>query len=1033
MSLSSVSIQRPVLATVISLVILLFGIIGYTYLGLREYPVVDPPVISVSTSYVGANSEVIESQITEPLEESINGIAGIRALTSTSSNGSSSIQVEFEIGTDLEAAANDVRDKVSQAQRRLPPDAEPPTVTKSNSRSYIMALTIQSENRDLLSLSEIASTIFKERLQTIPGVSSVGVWGEKRYAIRIDLDPAKLSAYGLTPLDVRNAIQSQNLELPSGKIEGNRTELTIRTFGRLNSPEEFSEMVIRETDGVIVQLKDVSEVYLGPRNPNSVLRGKGKLKMVGLPITPLPGSNNIAIADQVYERVEQIKADLPADIKVGYAFDNTISVRKAVAEVQDTVLIAFSLVVLIIFLFLRNWRTTLIPVLTIPISLIGTFFVMYIFGFSINILTLLGIVLATGLVVDDAIVMLENIYRRIEEGQKPIQAGLEGAKEIYFAIIATSVTLVAVFLPIIFLQGLTGRLFREFGIVVAGAIMISTIVSLSLTPMMSSRFLRKSKSQSKAFRVTERFFIGMTNLYNRSLSGFMRARWLAWPISLAAAAGIYLLGNNIQSELAPQEDKSSFRIFSTAPEGTTFEAMDEYQMKVLDIIDTLPERRAYIAVTSPTFTSSGANSAFVFMSLTQPNERERSQDEIVKSLYPKLGQLPYARTFISQPQTITVGGGLRGLPVQYVIQAPNFDKLKEKLPAFMEKAEAHPYFAVTDLDLKFNKPELHIKINRERARALGVTVRDIAETLSLFYSGQRFGYFVRNGKQYEVVGEASKQFRNDPNDLTNIYVRNNQGELIQLNNLVSFEEESNPPALYRYNRYVSATVSAELKEGYTIGQGIEAMNEIKDEVLDENFQYALTGASKDFQESSGGLYFAFILALVLIYLALSAQFESFLDPLIIMFTVPLALTGALLALYLGGHTLNIFSQIGIIVLVGIVTKNGILIVEFANQKKATGMSIREAVIEASTQRLRPILMTSMATVLGVLPIALALGDASTSRIPMGVAIIGGLIFSLFLTLYVIPAIYSFFKRNRKNSYERYKEEMESEEKELESV
>lgn len=1010
MSLSSISIHRPVLATVISLVILLFGIIGYTYLGLREYPVVDPPVISVSTSYVGANSQVIESQITEPLEESINGIAGIRSLTSTSSNGSSRISVEFEIGTNLEAAANDVRDKVSQAQRRLPPEADPPTVSKSDSRGWIMALTIQSANRDLLNLSEIGNNIFKERLQTIPGVASVGVWGEKRYAIRIDLDPAKLSAYGLTPLDVRNALQAQNLELPSGKIEGARTELTIRTFGLLNTPEEFSEMVIRESDGVIVQLKDVANVYLGPRNINSALRGKGKLRMIGLPITPLPGSNNIEIADEVYRRVELIKRDLPADIKVGYAFDDTIAVRKAVQEVQDTVLIAFSLVVLVIFLFLRNWRTTLIPVLTIPISLIGTFFVMYLFGFSINILTLLGIVLATGLVVDDAIVMLENIYRRIEDGEKPIKAGLVGAKEIYFAIIATSITLVAVFLPIIFLQGLTGRLFREFGIVVTGAIVISTIVSLSLTPMLSSRFLKKQKRHSLLYNVTERFFVGMTNLYNRSLRGFMRVRWLAWPISLAAAAAIYWIGTNLQSELAPQEDKSGFRIISTAPEGTTYEAMDEYVMKVLDIVDTIPETRAYIAVTSPTFTSSGANSAFVFLSLTQPNERERSQDEIVKSLYPRIGQLPYARSFISQPQTIEVGGGLRGLPVQYVIQAPNFEKLKEKLPEFMEKAEAHPAFSVTDLDLKFNKPELHIKIDRERARTLGVTVRDIAETLSLFYSGQRFGYFIRNGKQYEVVGEASKQFRNDPSDLTNIYVRNRDGALIQLNNVVSFEEESNPPALYRYNRYVSATVSADLNEGYTIGQGIEAMNEIRDEVLDETFQYALTGASKDFQESSGGLYFAFLLALALIYLALAAQFESFLDPLIIMFTVPLALTGALLALYLGDHTLNIFSQIGIIVLVGIVTKNGILIVEFANQKKAAGLSIRDAVVEASTQRLRPILMTSMATVLGVLPIALALGNASTSRIPMGVAIIGGLIFSLFLTLYVIPSIYSYFKR-----------------------
>ena len=1010
MSLSSISIERPVLATVISIVMLLFGGIGFTYLGIREFPVVDPPVISVSTSYVGANAEVIESQITEPLEESINGIAGIRSMSSTSSDGRSSITVEFEIGTDLEAAANDVRDKVSQAQRRLPPDAEAPSVSKSNSSSFFMSITMQSPNRDLLSLSELANNQVKERIQTIPGVSSVSIWGEKQYSIRIEMDPARLSAYGLTPLDVRSAIQVQNLELPSGKIEGNRTELTIRTFGRLNTPEEFQDMVIRETDGVIVQLKDVADVSMAPRNLTSAMRGSGIYRMVGIAITPLPGANYIDIADEVYQRIDQIKKDLPADIILGYAFDDTIPIRRAIKEVQDTILIAFGLVVLIIFLFLRNWRTTLIPVITIPISLIGTFFVMYVFGFSINILTLLGIVLATGLVVDDAIVMLENIYRRIEDGQDPIEAGHEGSREIYFAIIATSVTLVAVFLPIIFLQGLTGRLFREFGVVVSGAIVISTIVSLSLTPMLSSRFLRKSK-HSALYNFSEKFFVGLTNAYSSSLRAFMRVRWLAWPVSLGAGYLIFFLFQELPTELAPMEDKSGFRIMATAPEGTSFEVMDEYMLQVLNIVDTIPEKKAYIALTAPGFSGGSSNTGRVFLSLSEPNERTRSQDEIVKSIYPKISQLNYARAFISQAQTIEVGGGgMRGLPVQYVIQAPNFDKLKTFAPRFVEEAQKHPAFNVVDLNLRFNKPELHIIIDRDRARSLGVTVRDIAETLQLFYSGQRFGYFIRNGKQYEVVGEASREFRNDPGDLRDIYVRNRQGELIQMSNLVRLEEQSNPPSLYRYNRYISATVSAGLNEGYTLGDGIAAMDEVKAKVLDDSFVASLAGASKDFEESSGGLYFAFILALVLIYLALSAQFESFVDPLIIMFTVPLALSGALLSLWLGGHTMNIFSQIGIIVLIGIVTKNGILIVEFANQRKATGLSVIDAVIEASTLRLRPILMTSSATILGVLPIALALGAASTSRIPMGVAIIGGLVLSLFLTLYIIPSIYSYFKR-----------------------
>ena len=1014
MSLASTSIERPVLATVISIVIVLFGVIGYGYLGVREYPVVDPPVVSVSTNYVGANAQVIESQITEPLEETVNGIAGIRSLSSISADGRSTITVEFEIGTNLEAAANDVRDKVSQAQRRLPPDADPPTVSKSDANaSTLLALTVQSENRDLLNLTELADKIFKERLQTVAGVSNIRVWGSKEYSMRIEMDPNKLSAYGLTPLDVRNALQQQNLELPTGKIEGSRTELTIRTFGRLSTPEEFSEMVVRETGGVIVQLKDVANTSLKPRNLNTSLRGSGIIKMVGIAITPLPGANYIEIADEIYKRVAQIEKDLPPDIKVGYAFDNTRSIRKAVDEVQDTILIAFGLVVLIIFLFLRNWRTTLIPVVTIPISLIGTFFVMYLFDFSINILTLLGIVLATGLVVDDAIVMMENIYRRIESGVEPIKAGLEGAKEIYFAIIATSITLIAVFMPIIFLQGITGRLFREFGIVVSGAIVISTLVSLTLTPMLCSRFLRQQTRKSLIFRVSEHILEGMTKAYHFTLRGFVAIRWMSWPIVLAAAGAIYYYVSILPSELAPMEDKSAFRLFATAPEGTTFEVMDQYMLDLLGIIDTLPEKRAYICVTSPGFGSStAANSGFIFFSMVDPSERERSQQEIINSIYPKVRRSNYARAFITQRQTIEVGRRLRGLPVQYVIQAPNFDRLKEAVPRFVDAANEHPTFSLVDLDLKFNKPELHVEIDRERARSLGVTIRDIAETLQLLYSGQRFGYFIRDGKQYEVVGEAGRQYRNDPGDLANVYVRNKVGQLIQLSNLVYFSEESNPPTLYRYNRYISATVSAGLADGYTVGDGIEAMNEIKNEVLDESFSTALSGSSKDFVESSGGLYFAFVLALILIYLALSAQFESFIDPLVIIFTVPLAITGALIALWMGNHTINIFSQIGIIVLIGIVTKNGILIVEFANQKMETGMSAKAAVIEAATQRLRPILMTSLATVLGVLPIAMAFGSASTSRIPMGVAIIGGLIFSLFLTLYIIPAIYTYFKRQQ---------------------
>jgi len=1015
MTFSSLSINRPVLASVISIVIVLFGVIGYTYLGIREYPSIDPPVISVSTSYTGANADVIESQITEPLEESINGISGIRSLSSVSTQGRSSITVEFEVGLDLEAAANDVRDKVSQAQRSLPVDTDPPIVSKSDAgSSNIMTVTVQSSKRDLLFLSEYANNVLKERLQTIPGVSNIRIWGEKRFAIRIKMDPARLSAYSLTPLDVRNALQRQNLELPAGKIEGNRTELTIRAQGRLYTPEEFGKIVLIEQNGIIVQVKDIADVVLEAQNTRTIMRGNDGKPQVGVALTPLPGANYIEIADEVYRRVEAIKKDKPEDIILDYAFDSTKPIRRAISEVQETILIAFVLVVLVIFFFLRDWRTTIIPVVAIPISLIGAFFIMYLFNFSINILTLLGIVLATGLVVDDAIVMLENIYRRVEEGETPMEAAHKGSEEIFFAIVATSVTLVVVFLPIVFLQGLTGRLFREFGIVVAGSIIISAIVSLSLTPMMASRILKKNDKHGFLFNFIGKGLDNLTKTYNQLLTKFMKVRFLAILIVLACMGGIYRLIQILPSELAPMEDKSGLRVFATAPEGTSYEIMDKYMEEVLKLVDTLPEKAAVIAVTAPGFGGAGAlNSGFISLSLIPPAERTRSQDDIAKSLMPYLNRLNYAKSIVSQEQTISVGRSFRSLPVQYVIQAQTFEKLKSIIPVFMEEVSKHPAFAVNDLDLKFNKPEIRVDIDRERAQELGVSVRDVAESLQLYFSGQRYGYFLKNGKQYEVIGEADRGYRDDPSDLSSLYVRNNRGELIPISNVVRLKEESSPPQLYHYNRYLSATVSAALAEGYTIGQGIEAMDEIAKKVLDESYQTALAGVSKDFRESSSGLYFAFLLALALIYLALAAQFESFLDPLIIMITVPLALVGALWALNIFDHTLNIFSEIGIIVLVGIVTKNGILIVEFANQKMEEGMDSFEAAIFAATQRMRPILMTSIATVLGVLPIAVAFGAAASSRIPMGVAIIGGLLFSLVLTLFVIPAIYTFFNRKHK--------------------
>jgi hydrophobe/amphiphile efflux-1 (HAE1) family protein len=1013
MNISSISINRPVLAIVLSIFIVLFGLIGFAFLGVREYPNVDPPIITVSTSYTGANADVIESQVTEPLEESINGIAGIRSLRSTSSDGRSSITVEFELGVDMENAANDVRDRVSRAVHDLPPDIDAPTVSKADADANpIISLAIRSNKRSLLDLTAFANDIFKERLQTIPGVSDVGVWGEKKYAMKLLIDPARLAAHGLTPLDIRNALNRENVELPSGRIEGYATELSIRTFGRLSSPEEFNELIIKEANGQVVKMRDVGEAVLAPENERSILRGDGGDPMVGVVVIPQPGSNHIAIADEFFRRIEQIKRDLPEDITVRTAMDSTANIRKAITEVMETLLIAFLLVVLVIFAFLRHWRTTIIPMLAIPISLIGAFFIMYIANFSINILTLLGIVLSTGIVVDDAIVVLENIYSKIEKGMNPLDAGHAGSKEIYFAIISTTITLAAVFLPIIFLQGLTGRLFREFGIVVAGAVLISAFVSLTLTAMMSARILHKSTHENWLFVRSERAFTRLITGYQRSLRGFVQRRWLAPVIMAVAVAIIFGLGARIPSELAPMEDRSRLVISATAPEGTSFEVMNSYISQLIGIVDTLPEKDAIMAMTAGGGGSSSVNSGFVRITLVPPDERSRTQQQIADALSTELRSYTFARVYVTQEQTIGGGRG-RGLPVQYVIEAPTFEKLKSVIPAFMEKAQDDPVFQVVDLDLKFNKPELAISIDRARARALGVTVRDIAETLQLFFSGQRYGFFVMNGKQYQVIAQANRANRDEPLDLSSVYVRNSRDELIQLDNVVTMSYRSSPPQLYHYNRYVAATVSASPAKGYTLGDAIGEMDKIKGQVLDETFSTALAGTSKEYAESSNTLLFAFLLALTLVYLILSAQFESFRDPLTIMFTVPLALAGAIISLWLFGQTLNIFSQIGIIALVGIVTKNGILIVEFANQRKSQGLPIRDAVIDAAVQRFRPILMTSLATVFGALPIALALGASAKSRVPMGIVIIGGLLFSLGLTLYVIPALYTYLSTKKK--------------------
>ena len=1000
MNISELSIRRPVLSTVLTLIILLFGFIGYNYLGVREYPSVDNPIISVSCSYPGANADVIENQITEPLEQNINGIPGIRSLSSVSQQGSSRITVEFELSVDLETAANDVRDKVSRAQRYLPRDCDPPTVSKADADATpILMVALQSDKRSLLELSEIADLTVKEQLQTISDVSSVSIWGEKRYSMRLWLDPIKMSGYGITPLDVKNAVDNENVELPSGSIEGNTTELTIRTLGLMHTAEEFNNLILKEDGNRIVRFSDIGRAELGPADIKSYMKMNG-VPMVGVVVIPQPGANHIEIANAVYDRMEKMKKDLPEDVHYNYGFDNTKFIRASIDEVKQTVYEAFVLVIIIIFLFLRDWRVTLVPCIVIPVSLIGAFFVMYLAGFSINVLSML----AVGLVVDDAIVMTENIYVRIEKGMPPKEAGIEGAKEIFFAVISTTITLVAVFFPIVFMDGTTGRLFREFSIVVSGSVIISSFAALTFTPMLATKLLIKREQQSWFYRKTEPFFEGMNRVYSQSLAAFLKRRWIALPFTIVTILLIGVLWNTIPAEMAPLEDRSQISINTMGAEGVTYEYIRDYTEDINHLVDSIiPDAEAVTARVS-------SGSGNVRITLKDMKDRDYTQMEVAEKLSKAVQKKTMARSFVQQSSSF--GGRRGGMPVQYVLQATNIEKLQEVLPKFMTKVYENPVFQMADVNLKFSKPEARININRDKASIMGVSTKNIAQTLQYGLSGQRMGYFYMNGKQYEILGEINRQQRNKPADLKGIYIRSDNGNMVQLDNLIELTGGIAPPKLYRYNRFVSATISAGLADGKTIGQGLDEMDKIAKETLDETFRTALTGDSKEYRESSSSLMFAFILAIVLIYLILAAQFESFKDPLIIMLTVPLAIAGALVFMYFGGITMNIFSQIGIIMLIGLVAKNGILIVEFANQKQEAGEDKMRAIKDASLQRLRPILMTSASTILGLIPLAYATGEGCNQRIAMGTAVVGGMLISTLLTMYIVPAIYSYVSTNR---------------------
>ncbi len=1005
MNISELSIRRPVLATVLALIIILFGVVGYTSLGVREYPSVDNPIISVSASYPGANAEVIENQITEPLEQQINGIPGIRSLSSVSQYGSSRITVEFELSVDLETAANDVRDKVSRAQRMLPRDCDPPTVSKADADAMpILMVALHSDKRSLLELSELADLVVKEQLQTIQDVSSVMIWGEKRYCMRLWLDPVKMSGYGITPMDVKNALDRENVELPSGTIEGNTTELEIRTLGQMNTTEEFNNLVIKHDGTKVIRFSDVGQAELSPRDIKSYMKMNG-IPMVGVAVTPQPGANHINIANAVYDRMKLMEKDLPEDVGYEYGFDNTRFIRASINEVKTTLYEAFILVILIIFLFLRDWRVTLIPVLVIPVSIIGAFFVMYLMGFSINVLSMLAVVLSVGLVVDDAIVMTENIYNRIEKGMTPREAGIDGSKEILFAVISTSITLLCVFVPIVFMEGQTGRLFREFAFVIAGAVVISTFTALTFTPMISTKILVRREKKNRFYAWSEPFFEGMNRYYSKSLDFILRHRWIALSSMLVALGFAAWMWSKTPSEMAPMEDRSQVTVRTQGPEGVTYEFMRDYTERINDVVDSLmPDAKFVTARVS----SGGGN---IQITLKDINERNYSQMEVFEKLSAAVRRENDARAFVQQQSSFA--GGRGGMPVRYVLQATSIEKLQDVLPTFLARVNENPAFQMADADLKFSKPEVRISINREKANLLGVSTRDIAQTLQWGLSGQRMGYLYMNGKQYDIIGEINRQQRNTTQALKSIYMRSGSGDMIQMENLVDLKEDIAPPRLYRYNRFVSATISAGLGKGYTLGQALDEMDKIAKETLDDTFRTALTGESKDFRESSNSLLFAFGLALLLIYLVLAAQFESFKDPLIVMITVPLAVFGALVFIRGGGQTMNIFSEIGIIMLIGLVAKNGILIVEFANQKQGNGIDKAEAIRQASVQRLRPILMTSTSTMLGLLPLMFAHGEGSAGRIAMGTAVVGGMLISTFFTIYVVPAIYSYISTDRK--------------------
>ncbi|MBL8979009.1 MAG: efflux RND transporter permease subunit [Gemmatimonadetes bacterium] len=1005
MKLSDISIRRPVLASMLSLMLVLFGVIGYLKLPVREYPDVDPPVISINTVLPGASPQVVETAVTDILEEELSTLPGLRTLTSASAEQSSNITLEFTLDRDVDVAAQDVRDKVSRVRDRLPEDVREPVISKQEADAdpfFWMALS--GDNYSLLQLSDIADRLVKKRLQSLAGVGSAFIAGERRYSMRIWLSTASLAAYGVTVQDVEAAVRTRNVEIPAGRIESTKREFTVRSLGELKTPEEFRELVVRSSGGQLVKLKDLAQVELGPEDERGSLRFKGSTAL-GVGVVRQSKANLISVADEILAAMPAIQQSLPAGVKLEVAFDGSVYVRRSIQEAEETLVIAAGLVIMIIFVFLRNLRATIIPGLAIPTSIVATFGIMYFLGYSINNLTLLALTLAIGIVVDDAIIVLENAYRHQEElHEDPVTAATNGTREIAFAVIATTISLVAVFTPLAFLQGNTGRLFNEFGIAVAGSVVISGFVALTLTPMLCARVLRVPPRHGALYQLLERGFDGLATGYARSLGWALRRRGLVVGFVLLSAAGAVFLFKGLKREFVPPEDRGWFLTFAIAPEGSTLQYTDAYQRRLEAILARTDGIESYFSVVGGFL--GNPSQGIVFCLLEDWATRTRSVDQIIGEVQPQYFGVPGVMAFASNPPAF---GGF-GKPMQFVVQHPNFDSLVHGVDTLVKRARMIPGLINVDSDLRVNKPQLTVSFDRDRAEDLGVPVGDVAGALQTLLGGRRISTFTRDNKQYDVIAQLGAVERATPSDMTGIYVRGREGALVQLSSVATIQEGVGPRQLSHFNRIRSATVDANLMPGFTLGEALDSMRALGREVLPAGSSVALSGESRELEESGSSLYFAFVLALVVVFMVLASQFESLIHPLTVLLAVPLAVTGALLTLFLFKSTINLYSQIGMVLLIGLVTKNSILLVEYANQLRDRGLTSFDAVVEAARIRLRPILMTSVSTIMGALPIALGLGAGSISRRPLGYAIAGGILVSTLLTLYVVPVVYTIFDR-----------------------